>query len=78
MNTRILAVGIALSFFGCSVVTASTTTKAEIPNGEDATATHPIEYHIGCSPEMVLDGSLDYFKAHGFSTVHMVARDERP
>ena len=34
--------------------------------------THPIEYHIGCPPSMVDDGSLDYFKAHGFTAVHLV------
>ncbi len=43
-----------------------------------ATGTHPIEYQIGCPPAMVWDGSLDYFKAHGFSTVHLVVSDQLP
>ncbi len=37
---------------------------------------HPIEYHIGCPPSMVNDGSLDYFKSKGFSTVHLVVPDK--
>ena len=40
-----------------------------------AATTHPIEYQIGCPPSMVNDGSLDYFKAHGFSVVHLVVPD---
>jgi 5-hydroxyisourate hydrolase-like protein (transthyretin family) len=40
-----------------------------------AATTHPIEYQIGCPPSMVNDGSLDYFKAHGFSVVHVVVPD---
>jgi len=42
----------------------------------NATITHPIEYQIGCPPSMVNDGSLDYFKAHGFSVVHLVVPDK--
>jgi hypothetical protein len=38
--------------------------------------THPIEYQIGCPASMVNDGSLDYFKAHGFTTVHLVVLDQ--
>jgi hypothetical protein len=41
-------------------------------------ATHAIEYHIGCPPASVWDGSLDYFKAHGFSTVHLIVSDQQP
>ncbi|MGZ4882313.1 MAG: hypothetical protein ACXV2A_00230, partial [Halobacteriota archaeon] len=38
---------------------------------------HPIEYEIGCPPSMVNDGtSLDYFKSHGFSVVHLVVPDK--
>ena len=40
-----------------------------------AATTHPIEYQIGCPPSMVNDGSLDYFKAHGFSVVYLVVPD---
>jgi hypothetical protein len=43
-----------------------------------ATLMHPIEYHIGCGQAMIWDGSLEYFKAHGFSTVHLVVRDQKP
>jgi hypothetical protein len=39
--------------------------------------THPIEYQIGCPPSMVNDGSLDYFKQHGFTTVHLVVPDDK-
>ncbi len=38
--------------------------------------THPIEYHIGCTPSMVNDGSLDYFKSKGFCTVHLIVPDQ--
>jgi hypothetical protein len=40
--------------------------------------THAIGYHIGCPPASVWDGSLDYFKAHGFSTVHLIVSDKQP
>jgi len=41
-----------------------------------AATTHPIQYHIGCPASMVNDGSLDYFKAHGFTAVHLVVLDK--
>jgi hypothetical protein len=39
--------------------------------------THPIEYHIGCPPSMVnTAGTLEYFKEHGFTAVHLVVPDK--
>src|SRR5674536_391012 len=52
----------------CSVATITTPSVV-------AATTHPIEYQIGCPPSMVNDGSLDYFKAHGFSVVYLVVPD---
>src|SRR5674536_240533 len=52
----------------CSVATITTPSVV-------AATTHPIEYQIGCLPSMVNDGSLDYFKAHGFSVVYLVVPD---
>ena len=40
-------------------------------------ATHTIEYHIGCPPSMVnTAGTLEYFKEHGFTAVHLVVPDK--
>jgi hypothetical protein len=48
-----------------------------VPVAVNAASTHSIEYHIGCPPSMVNDGSsLDYFKSHGFTAVHLVVPDE--
>ena len=56
-----------------SSLTANATTSTQSSVGA---TTHPIEYHIGCPPSMVNDGSLDYFKSHGFTTVHLVVPDK--
>ena len=37
--------------------------------------THPIQYAIAGPPSMMDAGSLAYFKAHGFSTVELIASD---
>ncbi|MGA7076182.1 MAG: hypothetical protein WBZ42_06520 [Halobacteriota archaeon] len=64
-----------LSLFIFSAVIAPTT-AAPIAS-KPTVLTHPIEYHIGCGQAMIWDGSLEYFKAHGFSTVHLVVRDQK-
>lgn len=33
-----------------------------------------IEYHVGLNPEQIMDGTLEYFKSKGFTTVHLIAR----
>jgi len=64
-NTKFAVILILVTFL--TAATAVTT---------NAATTHPIEYQIGCPPSMVNDGSLDYFKAHGFSVVHLVVPDK--
>ena len=56
-----------------ATITAPTTAAS---TQSTATQTHPIEYQIGCGQAMIWDGSLEYFKEHGFSTVHLVVRDQ--
>jgi len=77
-----MAVLFVLSLFLLSIVVAparaATPATPETPNSGVTTATHPIEYHIACPPSMINDGSLDYFKAHGFSTVELIAPDQQP
>ena len=37
--------------------------------------THAIAYHVGLPPSMIDDGEIQYFGAHGFTTVYLVAAD---
>ncbi len=73
MDTKALSACLVVSIFGLSVVMGSVTVARPAQN---AKATHPIEYHIGGPASMVNDGSLEYFKAHGFSVFHLVVRDQ--
>ncbi|MGZ4943411.1 MAG: hypothetical protein ACXVIG_03445, partial [Halobacteriota archaeon] len=61
-----------------SVLSFFILSAAAVPSTAASTATtHPIEYHIGVSPEVVRDSqSLQYFKSQGFCEVHLVARDQ--
>ena len=64
-----------------TIATVSVGASTSVPtNGSRAlaTATHPIQYWIGCPPAMVDDGkSLSYFQQHGFTTVCLVVPDEQ-
>ncbi|MGA7076915.1 MAG: hypothetical protein WBZ42_10325, partial [Halobacteriota archaeon] len=66
----ILLLATVLIFATAATANAATNTQPLV-----AATTHPIEYHIGCPPSMVNDGSLDYFKAHGFTVVHLIVPD---
>ena len=73
---------LAVTLISLMAVTASAAVTPTPPLAVKSTTqssvgvtTHPIEYHIGCPPSMVDDGSLDYFKAHGFTAVHLVVPD---
>jgi hypothetical protein len=65
-----------LALIAATTSAAVTVKGANTPPLVGAT-THPIEYHIGCPPSMVNDGSsLNYFKSHGFTVVHLVVPDK--
>ncbi|MGZ4916405.1 MAG: hypothetical protein ACXV45_07075 [Halobacteriota archaeon] len=64
------------SFAASSAVAISNSSPNTAQGAVASVTTHPIEYIIGCSPSMVDNGSLDYFKSHGFSTVHLIAPDQ--
>ena len=38
----------------------------------------PIEYRVGLPPQMIWDGTLEYFKERGFTTVVLIANDDAP
>jgi hypothetical protein len=73
---------VALVSLIAATMSAAVTPSSAAINGSANTqplvgaTTHPIEYQIGCPASMVNDGSLDYFKAHGFNTVHLVVLDK--
>ena len=74
MNKMPLALPWVLALLMVATITAPATAAS---TQYTATQTHTIEYHIGCGQAMIRDGSLEYFKAHGFSTVHLVVSDRK-
>ena len=82
VNYFLLAVAL-ISLMAAITSAAVTPISAAAVSGTTSTqslvgaTTHKIEYQIGCPPSMVDDGtSLDYFKSHGFSVVHLVVPDK--
>ena len=75
MKTKFLTTCCILSLFILSAV-ITPTTAAPVAS-KPTVSTHPIEYHIGCGQAMIWDGSLEYFKSHGFSTVHLIVNDQK-
>jgi len=73
MNKIRFALPCVLALLLVATITAPATAAS---TQSTATQTHPIEYQIGCGQAMIWDGSLEYFKEHGFSTVHLVVRDQ--
>ncbi|HEX7514002.1 MAG TPA: hypothetical protein VF393_00195 [archaeon] len=74
MNKIRLALPGVLALLLVATITAPATAAS---TQSTATQTHPIEYQIGCGQAMIWDGSLEYFKEHGYSTVHLVVRDQK-
>ncbi|MGZ4864343.1 MAG: hypothetical protein ACXV39_06815 [Halobacteriota archaeon] len=74
MNKIRLALPGMLALLLVATITAPTTAAS---TQSTATQIHPIEYQIGGGQAMIWDGSLEYFKEHGFSTVHLVVRDQK-
>ena len=73
MNKIRFALPCVLALLLVATITAPATAAS---TQSTATQTHPIEYQIGCGQAMIWDGSLEYFKEHGFSIVHLVVRDQ--
>src|SRR5674476_1639450 len=65
MNKIRFALPCVLALLLVATITAPATAAS---TQSTATQTHPIEYQIGCGQAMIWDGSLEYFKEHGFST----------
>ncbi|MGZ4926407.1 MAG: hypothetical protein ACXV4B_08155, partial [Halobacteriota archaeon] len=61
----------------CIVVTLLFTTLFVGLATPAAAATHRIEYQVGLPQSMVDDGEIQYFGAHGFTTVYFVAGAEQ-
>ena len=55
-----------------AILTADSSRNTTLQAGD---VQYAIEYHISCPPSMVDDGSLDYFKSHGFTAVHLIVAD---
>jgi len=58
-----------------SAVSAGPAGNAPDASSTAGATTHPIQYAIAGPPSMIDSGSLAYFKAHGFSTVELIAPD---
>ena len=54
------------------------TTSATALTTSDVTPTPHLDYRVSLSPKQISDGTIEYFKAHGFTTVVLVAAEAVP
>ncbi|MGA3198011.1 MAG: Ig-like domain-containing protein [Halobacteriota archaeon] len=73
--TLLVLATVLLSLTAATVNAASPASSATNVSPAVGAATHPIGYAIAGPPSMIDSGSLAYFKAHGFSTVELIAPD---
>jgi len=75
MATTVSAAVTPSSSLATNSTTSTSSSVLTTTSSSGGATTHTIEYQIGCPPSMVDDGSLDYFKAHGFTVVNLVVPD---
>jgi hypothetical protein len=73
--TLLVLATVLLSLTAATVNAASPAASATNASPTVGAAKHPIGYAIAGPPSMIDSGSLAYFKAHGFSTVELIAPD---
>jgi hypothetical protein len=79
-----LAVLLLVLFIGSSAVclpTASATTPTittTAPAASNVTSTRYLDYRVSLAPDQISNDTLGYFKAHGFTTVVLVAAEAIP
>ena len=71
--TLLVLAAVLLSLTAAAVNAASPAVSTT--SSRAGATTHPIGYAIAGPPSMIDSGSLAYFKAHGFSTVELIATD---
>ena len=82
-TTRVAAVAITLMLVGSVIllpaVSAATPTipfKTAVPS--NATIKPTIDYRVSLTPNQIWDGTLEYFKTRGFTTVVLIATEASP
>ena len=59
-------------------VIATPLISAEAASFNAVQSPRQIEYRVGLSPRQIWDGTIEYFKDRGFTTVVLIAADSSP
>ncbi len=82
IRTRLIVTAITLLIVGASVLApaaASATPTIQLEAAPPNVMTKPaVDYRVSVAPSQIWDGTLEYFKARGFTTVVLIAAEAIP